>query len=59
VALGQVQRGRLMQELHALVVATALVRAFEHIAIGAISTDLMTTVRLAMLASEWRGGSSR
>jgi hypothetical protein len=48
-----------MPELHALVVATALARAFEHVATGAMSTDLMTTVRLAPLASEWRSGARR
>jgi hypothetical protein len=48
-----------MPDLHALAAATALVRVFEQIAIGAISTNLMTALRLALLASKWRSGAAR
>jgi hypothetical protein len=48
-----------MPDTQVFLIGTALMCTLEQVSPAIIATDLMTALRLALLASEWRGGSSR
>jgi hypothetical protein len=48
-----------MPDTQRFLVATALMRVLEQVSLAVIAPDLMTAIRLVLLASAWRSGAAR